>query len=85
MAKPVFNIDALYVVLDRKRRAQRISWRKLLDQAGIANNNGVITRLARGQQMSTVTLAPLLVWLGDTDVGPYITAPAPAGDTEREA
>lgn len=72
MSRDAFDIDALYVALDRKRRAERISWRELMRQAGFVGS-ALTTRLSRGCQMNTDSLALLLAWLGDTDVRPYIT------------
>lgn len=66
-----FDPDALYVALDRKRRTRRISWRGLCREAGCAPST--TTRLAHDQLPDVHNLARLLTWLGDTDLGPYIT------------
>lgn len=66
-----FDSEALYVALDKHRRELRISGRELLRQAGI-HTPSTLTRLGRGDSLSADTLAALLVWLGKTDVAPYI-------------
>lgn len=66
-----FDPEALYRALDVARRSQRISWRSLCKSASV--DPGVTSRLAYGQSPNLDNLARLLVWLGDTDLRPYIT------------
>ena len=67
-----FDIEALYVAVDRARRERRLSWRGVLRDAGIPGL-GLITRLAHGKPPDVHNLVRLLVWLGNTDIKPYIT------------
>jgi hypothetical protein len=65
-----FDTEALYTRLDRARRTQRASWRKVAAAAGVSPS--AISRLAYGQAPSVDNLLRLLIWLGDTDTRPYI-------------
>lgn len=67
-----FDPERLYVALDRRCRELRISRRELLRQIG-ENTPSSITRLGRGVSPSADLLVRLLVWLGDTDLAPYVT------------
>lgn len=66
----VFDPDALYVALDRKRRAERIKWRDVAAAADVSPST--LTRIGQNKRPDADGLARLLVWLGDTDLGPYI-------------
>lgn len=65
-----FDPDALYVALDRKRRTNRLAWTDVAEQAGI--NKSGLTRLGQFKNPSADNLIRLLLWLGTTDLGPYI-------------
>ena len=65
------NMDALYVAIDRRRRERRISFRGVCREARISP--GTTTRLGRDSQISAENLARLLLWLGETDLKPYLT------------
>jgi hypothetical protein len=65
--------EKLYVAIDRRRRELRISRRELLRQIG-EHTPSSITRLGQGYMPSADLLARFLVWLGDTDLAPYLTA-----------
>lgn len=67
-----FDVEALYVALDRERRRLRISGRELLRQAGV-DGPSIWTRMSRGGAPSVDNLVRLLDWLGTTDLAPYIT------------
>ncbi len=67
-----FDPEKLYVALDRRRRELRISNRELLRQVG-EHTPSSMTRLGQGHLPSTDLLARFLVWLGDTDIAPYLT------------
>lgn len=69
--KPALDVEALYVALDRARRQRRVSWRQLCREAGIPGSS-TTTRLGRGLAPSAENLARLLVWLGQTDLKPYL-------------
>lgn len=66
------DCDALYVALDRQRRARRMSWRDVLADAGVKGPS-LSTRLGQGHPPSADNLVRLLKWLGRTDLGPFIT------------
>jgi hypothetical protein len=75
-----FNPEALYLALDKQRRARGpgCSWRKVAQEAGIVNS-AVGVRLGRGQDVHADTLVRLLAWLGETDLAPYITTEPTGG------
>ena len=86
-ARVLFDSEALYVALDRERRERRMSWRAVLRAAGIPGL-GLITRLGRGHAPDISNVARLLLWLGDTDLKPYlrpITASTPPQTDDGEA
>jgi len=64
--------EKLYVAVDRRRRELRISAREVLRQIGERTPMS-LGRIGRGAQPSADLLVRLLVWLGDTDVAPYLT------------
>jgi hypothetical protein len=64
------NTEALYIALDRKRRAGRLHWANIATQTGTSKS--LYTRLGRGHRPDADTLIRLLLWLGNTDVAPYI-------------
>lgn len=66
-----FDPEALYVAIDRRRRALRISNREVLRQIG-EHTPSSLTRLGHGRQPSADLLVRLLHWLGETDLAPYI-------------
>jgi hypothetical protein len=66
-----FDSAALYAALDRRRGELGVTWREVLRQSGVAAV-GTITYLSQGRSLSADTLLRLLVWLGDTDVAPYV-------------
>ena len=68
----MLDCDALYVALDRQRRARRMSWRDVLLGAGIKGPS-LATRLGQGHPPAVDNLVRLLTWLGETDLKPYIT------------
>lgn len=64
--------EKLYTALDRRRRELRITQRELLRQVGERTPSSM-TRIGQGTLPSADLLVRLLVWLGDTDVAPYLT------------
>ena len=68
-----FDVEALYVALDRQRRHLRISAREVLRQAGVRGPS-IWTRLSRGQAPDVHNLVRLLAWLGTTDLAPYMSS-----------
>jgi transcriptional regulator with XRE-family HTH domain len=71
--RPRLDVEALYVALDRKRRQLRISGAEVLRQSGIGiRSRSVWTRLAHGDGPSADNLVRFLVWLGETDVKPFV-------------
>ncbi|MFC7330797.1 helix-turn-helix domain-containing protein [Marinactinospora rubrisoli] len=72
------DLDALYVALDRRRRAHRMSWRAVAAQAGVSPS--LLTRIGRGGPApSADNLVRLLGWLDNGfDLAPYVDAPVRA-------
>lgn len=66
--------EALYVRLDRERRARRTSWRAIGREVGISSSG--LTQLGQGSSLHADALVSLMAWLGETDLAPYITAQA---------
>ncbi len=66
-----FDREAFYHRLDRERRARRTSWRAIGRETGIAS--ATFTQLGHGASLGADKIAALLVWLGDTDLKPYLT------------
>jgi transcriptional regulator with XRE-family HTH domain len=68
------DVEALYVALDRKRRALRISGAEMLRQSGVGDTSrSTWTRIAHGEGLSADNLVRLLIWLGETDVSKFAT------------
>jgi len=67
-----FDAEKLYAAIDQRRRELRISGREVLRQVGEYTPSS-LTRIGHGQHPSADLLVRLLVWLGDTDLRPYIT------------
>jgi len=67
-----FNVEALYLALDKRRRERRITWRQIGREANLANQPSLMTHIARGARPSANNLVRLLLWLGETDLKPYI-------------
>jgi hypothetical protein len=65
------DVEALYAAVDRRRRQRRISFREACGEAGIPSS-ATLTRLGRGSQVSADNLVRLLLWLGETDIKPYL-------------
>ena len=65
------DCEALYVAVDRRRRALRITGREVLRQIGERSPSS-LTRLGQGKPPSADLLVRLLHWLGTTDVGPFL-------------
>ena len=69
----VFDVEAFYTALDRRRRRRRLSWRQVVAEAGCRGvSASMMTRVGRGSPPSVANLVLLLHWLGDTDLGPFI-------------
>ncbi len=67
----VLDHEALYLALDRQRRMHRLSWRRVAEESGIGVIN-IGTRLGQGHSLSVETLIRLMLWLGVTDLGPFM-------------
>lgn len=65
-----FDSDALYVRLDRHRRATRIQWRDIARAAGVSPST--LTRLGQGSVPDGDALVSLLLYLGETNIAPYV-------------
>lgn len=70
----VFDSDSLYIALDRKRRADKLTWRDIARTTGVPAST--FTRLGQGKHLSLANLVKVLGWLGaGTDLAPYLTRP----------
>lgn len=68
-----FDIDAFYHALDRKRRDRRLHWTQVCKQAGV--HASLMTRISLDvKEPSVPNLIRLMLWLGETDLAPYIRA-----------
>jgi transcriptional regulator with XRE-family HTH domain len=63
-------VEALYVALDKKRRAEFMRWRDICEETGISPST--FSRMAYGGAPDVHNLARMLTWLGSTDLGPFI-------------
>jgi transcriptional regulator with XRE-family HTH domain len=59
--KSTLDVNALYATLDRKRRDEGVSWRKLADDLDLSPST--FTRMAQGARPDADALATLLDWL----------------------
>ncbi len=66
----VFDLPALAARVEAVRRERNISFRQVGREAGIDGTN-MTGRLA-GSSLDAETFVRLLLWLGETDVGPYV-------------
>lgn len=70
-----FDAEAFYVALDARRRPSGLRWRDVAEQASVARS--MLSRLGVHKLCPDVHgLVRLLVWLGDTDLQPYISTTA---------
>ncbi|MGC5033057.1 hypothetical protein [Micromonospora sp. DT229] len=73
--------DALYVAIDRQRRRRRMQWRTVAAEAGVSAST--LTRIGQGHRPDANGLVRLLLWLGTTDLAPFISG-AVAGATPTQ-
>jgi hypothetical protein len=69
----------LHAALDQRRRDMGISNRELLRQVGEFGPSAM-NRLRQGAQPSADLLVRFLVWLGETDLAPYLSPVSPEPD-----
>lgn len=62
MSRWVLDVQVLHGVLDERRAARGLSWRRLAVDLGISPN--VFSRMKAGSAPDSATLGVLLVWLG---------------------
>lgn len=72
-----FDAAALYVALDRRRRAAGLTWTEVGRSCSLGDS--LFTRLKLGGSLSVDSLLNLMRWMGETDVAPY---QRPEFDTE---
>ncbi|MGC4886760.1 helix-turn-helix domain-containing protein [Micromonospora sp. DT227] len=73
-----FNPAALATAINDRRRELKISRREVVRRAG-AGTPSTLTRLDEGRHISVDVFLRLLLWLGCTDIRPFLAAtPAPA-------
>lgn len=68
---PALDVEALYAALDRRRRGERLRWRRLAPIVGVSPST--FTRLSQGCVPNVEGLIRMLAWLGETDLKPYLT------------
>jgi transcriptional regulator with XRE-family HTH domain len=56
------DVESLYVALDRKREAEKLSWRGLAQELGVAPST--FTRMVQGRRPDADTFAAMVRWLG---------------------
>lgn len=71
----VFSVAALCEALEKRRLDAGISGRELARQAGVVEA-AMMTHLRQGVMPSAETLARLMLWLGTTNIAPFLTPPA---------
>jgi hypothetical protein len=78
----VFSVEALYVALDARRRREHLLWRDIAKQAGCAAST--FTRMGLyGQAPNAENLARMLLWLGNTDLAPFLAGIANQPDRQE--
>lgn len=71
-AREAFDVAAFYAALNAERhRRDNISWRELAREAQISTV-GIGRELALGRHPGAGVLIKLLLWMGDTDLAPYL-------------
>lgn len=66
-----FDVEALYVTLDAERRSRKLRWKDLGKQADVSAST--FTRMGLHHQCPDAeNLTKILLWLGDTDLKPFI-------------
>jgi transcriptional regulator with XRE-family HTH domain len=72
---PSFDDAAFYEALERRRRAQNLSWRQLGRELGLSPST--FSRLARGRRPDVETFIKLLAWL-DLPADAFMLGDSPA-------
>ena len=67
----VFDLPAFAAALEARRKERNIPYGRIAREAGICRIN-LEQRLTRGAGLDSETFLRLLLWLGETDVGPYV-------------
>ncbi len=78
----VFNLPALAAAVEARRRSRGIAYGVVAREAGV-NRQNLEQRLARSGSLDSETFLRLLLWLGEVDVSPYVTAGVVPGDVRR--
>ena len=66
MPEVKFDGEAFFAALDAQRQAQRLTWKKVAEKAGVSAST--LTRMSQGRRPDVDSLAALSVWAGlDTD------------------
>lgn len=69
-APPTLDLPALHAAVDAERRRQGLTWRKAAAAAGLPPST--FTRMGGGGLPAATALVRILLWLGQTDLAPYI-------------
>ena len=71
MSHHSLDVEALYVALDKVRRERRLLWRTIAQESGVSASTFSRMGLEHNAP-SAHGLVRMLVWLGETDITPYI-------------
>lgn len=69
-APPTLDHQALDAAVDAERQRRGLSWRQAAAAIGVSPST--FTRIRRGGLPDATALVRILLWLGQTDLGPYI-------------
>lgn len=71
VTRGLFDVGALYAALNARRQLRGILWKDVAREAGV--HPSTFTRIGiYGRHPDAENLTRLLLWLGDTDLAPYI-------------
>lgn len=79
---PTIDHRALYAALSYQRGERRLTWRQMAEEMGIPHS--AFTRLAAGGLPAATALVRILLWLGQTDLAPYIRRAAAVPNQNEE-
>lgn len=73
-ATPRRTLDtrALIAAVDRKRKRHKLTWRQAMVQITGSYSASLKTRMEAGQPISGDMLGAIMIWLGSTDMKPYL-------------
>lgn len=66
----MLDVKALHEALDLTRKQRKLYWRDVAKQAGLSPST--LSRIGQGASPDVDGLLRLLVWMGTTDLGPFL-------------